>query len=150
MGPARRRFHGVPRCSRGPRGSSNSVQAVGAARSRRFSWRIFFPLSFSITAPISYPSPPFWIFWRKNNIATMTVSTVFEEERQVLWRVFFFFLITIRAYYIDITLYISSILRELSPKEQYIINGDRASWRKLTRNGDCYGRLRETFDRRID
>lgn len=148
MGPARRRFHGVPRYSRGPRGSSNSVQAVGAARSRRFSWRIFFPLSFSITAPISYPSPPFWIFWRKNNIATMT--QLYSRKRDKCCDEFFFFLVTIRAYYIDITLYISSILRELSPKEQYIINGDRASWRKLTRNGDCYGRLRETFDRRID
>lgn len=89
MGPARRRFHGVPRYSRGPRGSSNSVQAVGAARSRRFSWRIFFPLSFSITAPISYPSPPFWIFWRKNNIATMT--QLYSRKRDKCCDEFFFF-----------------------------------------------------------
>lgn len=77
------------------------------------------------------------------------MTQLYSRKRDKCCDEFFFFLVTIRAYYIDI-LYISSILRELSPKEQYIINGDGASWRKLTRNGDCYGRLRETFDRRID
>lgn len=148
MGPARRRFHGVPRCSRGPRGSSTRCKPLEPLDREDFLGEFFFDSLSRSVRQFRIPPPFSWIFWRKNNIATMT--QLYSRKRDKCLTSFFFFLVTIRAYYIDITLYISSILRELSPKEQYIINGDRASWRKLTRNGDCYGRLRETFDRRID
>lgn len=148
MGPARRRFHGVPRCSRGPRGSSTRCKPLEPLDREDFLGEFFFHSLSRSLRQFRILLPPSE-FSGERIISQRWLNCIRGRETSVVTS-FFFFLVTIRAYYIDITLYISSILRELSPKEQYIINGDRASWRKLTRNGDCYGRLRETFDRRID